>query len=98
MPTTKIAHKALVKSASADRRRSIAVSQIAPETLHQLIRERGLDACGDLVSLATPAQLTSVLDLDLWRHEPGRPGSNDRFDIDRFGEWLEVLVESGDSV
>lgn len=56
MPTTKTATVALTTSASEDRRLSRLVSQLAPETLHQLIQKHGLDACGDLVSLATPAQ------------------------------------------
>ena len=72
------------------------VPHLPPETLHQLIRYRGLDACGELVTSATPAQLTSLLDLDLWR--PARPGRDGQFDVDRFGEWLEVLVDTGDSV
>ena len=72
------------------------VPHLAPETLHQLIQHRGLDACGELVTSATPAQLTSLLDLDLWRH--AQPGRDEQFDIDRFGEWLEVLVHTGDSV
>src|SRR4029078_1368092 len=72
------------------------VPHLPPETLHQLIRYRGLDACGELVTSATPAQLTSLLDLDLWR--PAQPGRDGQFDVDRFGEWLEVLVETGDSV
>src|SRR3954453_8316009 len=72
------------------------VPHLAPETLHQLIQYRGLEACGDLVTAATPAQLTSLLDLDLWRH--AQPGRDEQFDVDRFGEWLEVLVETGDSV
>jgi len=72
------------------------VPHLAPETLHQLIQYRGLDACGELVTSATPAQLTSLLDLDLWRH--AQPGRDEQFDVDRFGEWLEVLVEAGDSV
>ena len=74
------------------------VPHLAPETLHQLIRYRGLDACGELVTSATPAQLTSLLDLDLWHAQPGRPGRDEQFDVDRFGEWLEVLVDTGDSV
>jgi hypothetical protein len=45
---------------------------------------------------ATPAQLTSLLDLDLWR--PARPGRDGQFDVDRFGEWLEMLVDISDSV
>src|SRR5262245_58206827 len=72
------------------------VPHLPPETLHHLIRSRGLDACGELVTLATPAQLTSLHDLDLWRHS--RPGRDDQFDVDRFGEWLEVLVDTGHSV
>src|SRR4029079_803084 len=67
------------------------VPHLPPETLHQLIQHRGLDACVDLVTAATPAQLTSLLDLDLWQNaRPGRPGSDEQFDVDRFGEWLDV--------
>ncbi len=72
------------------------VPHLPPETLHQLIRSQGLDACGELVTSATPAQLTSLLDLDLWRH--ARPGRDEQFDVDRFGEWVEVLVDTGHSV
>ena len=72
------------------------VPHLPPETLHQLIRSRGLDACGELVTSATPAQLTFLLDLDLWRQ--ARPGRDPLFDVDRFGEWLEVLVDTGTSV
>ena len=72
------------------------VPHLAPETLHQLIRHSGLDACGELVASATPEQLTSVLDLDLWRH--AQPGRDEQFDADRFGEWVEVLVDTGETV
>src|SRR5262249_58068997 len=71
------------------------VPHLAPETLHQLVQYRGLDACGEVLTSATPAQLTSLLDLDLWRH--AQPGRDEQFDVDRFGEWLEVLVDTGDS-
>jgi hypothetical protein len=72
------------------------VPHLAPETLHQLIQYRGLDACGELVTSATSAQLTSLLDLDLWRH--AQPGRDEQFNVERFGEWLEVLVDTGESV
>jgi len=72
------------------------VPHLAPETLHQLVRYRGLDACSELVTSATPAQLTSLLDLDLWRR--AQPGRDEQFDVDRFGEWLEVLADAGDSI
>jgi hypothetical protein len=72
------------------------VPQLPAETLHQLIRHRGLDACGELIASATPAQLTTLLDLDLWR--PAQPGCDAQLDIDRFGEWVEALVDTGDSV
>jgi hypothetical protein len=72
------------------------VPHLAPETLHQLVQHRGLDACAELVTSATPAQLTSLLDLDLWRH--AQKGLDEQFDVDRFGEWLDVLVDTGDSV
>jgi len=72
------------------------VPHLAPETLHQLIRHSGLHACGELVASAPLEQLTSVLDLDLWRH--AQPGRDEQFDADRFGEWVEVLVDTGETV
>src|SRR5205085_9680430 len=58
--------------------------------------DRGVVACGELVTSATPAQLATLWDLDLWR--PAQPGRDDQFDVDRFGEWLEVLVDTGESI
>src|SRR5262245_15990000 len=72
------------------------VPHLAPETLHQLIRYCGLEACGELLASATPAQLNALFDLDLWC--PPQPGRDEQFDVDRFGEWLETLVDAGDSV
>ena len=37
------------------------VPHLPPETLHQLIRYSGLDACGELVAAATPAQLDAQI-------------------------------------
>ena len=72
------------------------VPHLSPETLHHLIRYKGLDACGELLTTATPAQITSLLDMDLWRHP--QPGRDEQFDVGRFGEWVEVLVDTGESV
>jgi hypothetical protein len=72
------------------------VPHVAPETLHQLILHAGLEACGEVVASMTPDQLTSVLDFDLWRSP--RPGLDEQFEADRFGEWLELLSETGGPV
>jgi hypothetical protein len=64
--------------------------------LHRVIQRCGLEDSGELVSLATPGQLAAVFDLDLWG--AGRPGLDEQFDADRFGLWLEVLMEAGASV
>jgi hypothetical protein len=72
------------------------VPRLQPELLHRLIRHCGLEDCGELVALATPDQLARVFDLDLWR--TGQPGLDEQFDAERFGVWLEVLVESGVAV
>jgi hypothetical protein len=72
------------------------VPRLAPEVLHQLIRHRGLEACGALVAAATPQQVASVLDLELWRAPAA--GRDDRFDEQRFGSWLEALMDEGEAV
>jgi hypothetical protein len=75
---------------------AVIVPRLQPEVLHRVIAHVGLEDCGELVSLATPAQLTGVFDLDLWRSE--RPGLDEQFDAERFGVWVEVLLESGPAV
>src|SRR5204862_7537215 len=72
------------------------VPRLKPEVLHRVIQTCGLEDCADLVALATPDQLQAVFDLDLWR--PPRPGLDEQLDPDRFGQWLEVLMESGAAV
>ena len=72
------------------------VPQLPAEVLHRVIETCGLEDCGDLVALATPKQLERVFDLDLWH--AARPGLEEHFDADRFGTWLDVLVDCGPSV
>jgi hypothetical protein len=69
------------------------VPRLQPELLHRIIQRCGLEDCGELVALTTPAQLASLFDLDLWKSE--RPGLEEQFDPERFGVWLDVLIESG---
>jgi hypothetical protein len=70
--------------------------KLRPELLHRVIGTYGLEDCVDLVAQATPAQLSHLFDLDLWR--PARPGLDERFDAARFGLWIEVLAEAGAEV
>jgi len=70
-----------------------AVPRLHAEVLHRVIQHVGLEACSDLIALATPAQLSAIFDLDLWSSR--QPGQEEQFDADRFGVWLEVLAESG---
>jgi hypothetical protein len=69
------------------------IPRLQPELLHRVIQTCGLEDCGELVMLATPEQLRSIFDLDLWRF--AQPGMDEQFDADRFGIWLEVLAEFG---
>ncbi len=73
-----------------------ALPHLQPEILHRVIQRCGLEDCGALIAIATPAQLSAVLDLDLWRSS--QPGVDEQFDADRFGIWLELLLESGATV
>ena len=70
--------------------------KLRPELLHRVIGVYGLEDCVDLVAQATPAQLSHLFDLDLWR--PARPGFDEHFDAARFGLWMEVLAEAGTEV
>src|SRR5262245_58140030 len=68
------------------------VPRLRPEVLHRVIQTCGLEDCSDLVAMATPRQLDHIFDVDLWRAP--RPGLDEELDADRFGLWLEVLMEA----
>ncbi|HYO58749.1 DUF6178 family protein [Archangium sp.] len=70
-----------------------ALQHLPPPALARLIHHIGLEDAGELVALATTRQLARIFDEDLWRNE--RPGQQERFDAERFGLWLEVLLEMG---
>src|ERR1043166_1053147 len=69
-----------------------AVARLPPEVLHAVIANRGLQDCGELLTLATSEQLSAVFDIDLWKAAPG--GAAEEFDAARFCEWIEVLVDA----
>ena len=69
------------------------VQGLEPAVLHQLVQKCGLEDVGPIVAFATTEQLMGVFDHDLW--QAARAGAADEFDADRFGLWLEVLVEAG---
>jgi hypothetical protein len=71
------------------------VPRLPPDVLHRVIQVTGLEDAAELVALATPAQLSKVLDVDVWQ---ARGGTKEQFDVDRFGLWLEVLMQSGAAV
>ena len=61
--------------------------------LHRVVQRCGLEECGELLALATAEQLAGVLDLDVWHAD--QPGLDEEFDAERFGVWIETLVEGG---
>src|SRR5262249_17777696 len=89
-------HRPLVERILATPHLPQIVRQLRPALLHRLIERCGLEDCGELVALATPDQLSRVLDLDLWR--ASRPGLDEQFDAERFGTWVEVLMDCGAAV
>lgn len=72
------------------------VRRLDAEVLLGIVRRCGIEECGGLLALATPEQLTRILDEDLWTSPSA--GAEEALDADRFGLWLEVLVESGPEV
>ena len=70
---------------------AIVVPRLSPELLHRVVQRCGLEECGELLALATAEQLAGVLDLDVWHAD--KPGLDEEFDAERYGVWIETLVE-----
>ena len=63
--------------------------------LTRLIRHIGLESSAEIISLTTIEQLKCIFDEDLWNSDA--PGQDEVFDADRFGLWLDMLLETGAS-
>jgi hypothetical protein len=71
-----------------------AVRELPGAVLGKLIERIGLEDAGELVALATTAQLERVFDDDLWRAE--RVGGDETFRPERFALWLRVMLDAGE--
>ena len=69
------------------------VQSLEAGVLTRLIHHVGLEDAGEIVALATVDQLRQVFDEDLWTSETA--GREAVFNAERFGVWLEILLESG---
>ena len=68
------------------------VPHLPPGVLHRVIQHYGLEDCTELVALASPEQVARLLDEDVWHSSAGDAAV---FDVERFGVWLAVLIQSG---
>ena len=73
-----------------------AVRELPGAVLGKLIDRIGLEDAGELVALATTAQLERVFDDDLWRAD--RAGGDETFRPERFALWLRVMLEAGEEL
>jgi Family of unknown function (DUF6178) len=71
-----------------------AVRELPGAVLGKLIDRIGLEDAGELVALASTAQLERIFDDDLWRAD--RPGGDETFRPERFALWLRVMLEAGE--
>jgi hypothetical protein len=71
-----------------------AVRELPGAVLGKLIDRVGLEDAGELVALASTAQLERVFDDDLWRAD--RAGGDETFRPERFALWLRVMLEAGE--
>ena len=73
-----------------------AVRELPGAVLGSLIDRIGLEDAGDLVALASTAQLERVFDDDQWRAD--RAGGDETFRAERFALWLRVMLEGGEDL
>ena len=69
------------------------IQRLDAGVLTRLIRHVGLEDSAQIISLTTAGQLKGVFDEDLWAGK--RPGAAEAFDAERFGLWIEVMLEAG---
>ncbi len=69
------------------------IQALPAHSLLTLVNKVGLEDSGELLALATTAQLTRMIDEDLWRQQ--NAGGAEEFSFERLTVWLSVLEELG---
>ncbi|MBK9029788.1 MAG: hypothetical protein IPL61_00340 [Myxococcales bacterium] len=64
-----------------------AVAALAPNAIHELVVDVGLAEAGELLALATPAQIQGCFDLEVW--------DRDRVDVAQARPWLAAILDLG---
>jgi Family of unknown function (DUF6178) len=64
------------------------LQQLPAQEVYLLARELGAEDVPELVTLASPEQITTMIDLDCWK--------DDQFDPKAALSWLSLLLEAGD--
>jgi hypothetical protein len=72
-----------------------AVQELPPPVLGSLIDRIGLEDAGELVALASTAQLERIFDDDLWKATEA--GEDETFRPGRFALWLRIMLEGGEA-
>jgi hypothetical protein len=72
-----------------------AVRELPGAVLGKLIDRIGLEDAGELVALASTAQLERIFDDDLWQAKGA--GEDETFQPERFALWLRVMNEAGEA-
>ena len=70
------------------------IQALPVQTFAALVREVGVEDAGELIALATTAQLVQAFDEDLFMSD--HAGERETLDVGRFVVWLEVLLDVGD--
>ena len=65
------------------------VRSLPDRDLYLTVRQVGIADALPVLALASPDQIQHILDLESWRQ--------DRFDCDRAGAWMAVLLEAGEA-
>lgn len=71
-----------------------AVRELPAPVLGKLIDRVGLEDAGELVALASTAQLERMFDDDLWK--AAQAGDDEAFRPERFALWLRIMQEGGE--
>lgn len=69
------------------------IENLDTPTLGKLIRHVGMTDAQELMALATPAQLSELIETESWSSD--RPGTEEAFDPEKFLEWILVWYDMG---
>lgn len=86
-----------LKPVNAEQRDVATWAEKVPvQDILNLVRQKGIEECSEIIRFLPSDKLRAVIDLDVWKNRAGhKKGRAEKFNAEKFLHWMQALLSTG---